>query len=74
MMAGEGVAWLQIQVAGDNAYGELATDSRAMINKLTHAGTHGGRIEVCGNEQFFLGRDPELWLEHCLPRCDVNLF
>ncbi|KAI4678928.1 uncharacterized protein J4E88_006216 [Alternaria novae-zelandiae] len=24
------------------------------------AGTHGGRIEVCGNEQFNLGRDPEL--------------
>ncbi|KAH6848484.1 meiosis-specific serine/threonine-protein kinase mek1 [Alternaria rosae] len=42
-MAGEAVAWLQIKVVGDSAYG-----------------THGGRIEVCGNEQFNLGRDPEL--------------
>ncbi|KAG9195865.1 hypothetical protein G6011_00986 [Alternaria panax] len=42
-MAGEAVAWLQIQLAGGNV-----------------CGAHGGRIEVCGNEQFYLGRDPEL--------------
>ncbi|KAL1793741.1 hypothetical protein ACET3X_008723 [Alternaria dauci] len=38
-----------------------------MIRKLTDAGAHGGKIEVCGNEQFYLGRDPELcrysWVE-----------
>ncbi|CAN9342243.1 unnamed protein product [Alternaria alternata] len=42
-MAGEVVARLLVQVAGENAHG-----------------THGGTIEVCGNEQFYLGRDPEL--------------
>jgi hypothetical protein len=43
-----------------------------MISKLKYAGTHGGRIEVCGNEQFYLGRDPELWLELHLLRFDMS--
>jgi hypothetical protein len=30
------------------------------------ADTHGN-IEICGNEQFILGRDPELWYELCIP-------
>ncbi|KAH7345870.1 kinase-like domain-containing protein [Pyrenochaeta sp. MPI-SDFR-AT-0127] len=41
-MAGEAVAWFEIQVAG----------------RAAHA-THSS-IEICGNEQFHLGRDAEL--------------
>ncbi|CAO2649610.1 Nn.00g069950.m01.CDS01 [Neocucurbitaria sp. VM-36] len=45
-MAGVAVGWFEIQVAGDEP-------------RLTHVETHGS-IEICGNEQFYLGRDTEL--------------
>ena len=58
-MVGEAVAWFRIQFDEEDPYGALKTLEK--VSKLMYAGTHGSSIEVCGNEQFYLGRDTELW-------------
>jgi hypothetical protein len=71
-MAGEAVAWFEIRVDGDNPYSEYEVEPPRR-QWLTIAATHGN-IEICGNEQFILGRDPELWYGLCIPTvacCDL---
>jgi hypothetical protein len=58
MMEGEAVAWFEIRTAGAGPDGE--SDSSIVKRQLIPADTHGS-IEICGNEQFVLGRDPESW-------------
>jgi len=38
----------------------VSTMSSTFVQQLMHADIRGS-IEICGNEQFVLGRDPELW-------------
>jgi len=59
-MEGEAVAWFEIRTAGVGPDGER--DSTSVKPQLMHAGADShGSIEICGNEQFILGRDPESW-------------
>jgi hypothetical protein len=60
-MEGEVVGRLHIQIAGEDQSSRLKEDVRARFLRLTYADTQSGSIEVCGNEQFYLGRDPEFW-------------
>jgi hypothetical protein len=41
--------------------------SNQAMQQLIYADTYGG-IEICGNEQFILGRDPELWYKFRSPK------
>jgi hypothetical protein len=57
-MEGEAVAWLEIRTPGDDPDGECYPN--VFNQQLMHADILSS-IEICGNEQFILGRDPAVW-------------
>lgn len=58
-MPEEVVGWLMIQ---GSAADTISERTQICDESITHMDTDvHGCIEVCGNEQFILGRDPELW-------------
>jgi hypothetical protein len=58
-MADDVVAWFDIRSAGEDSQCKYQTNIFS-ISSLTAADTRSS-IEICGNEQFILGRDPEHW-------------
>jgi hypothetical protein len=58
-MEGEPVAWFEIRIADRNQQSKRDLHM-FFFTKLTNADTYSS-IEICGNEQFSLGRDPEQW-------------
>jgi hypothetical protein len=60
-MSGEKVAYFEIRTADCDGYGELERD--VLHGELMRPGTHCN-IEICSNEQFYLGRDP-YWYRLC---------
>jgi hypothetical protein len=64
-MADQAVAWFEIRIAGDDSQCECQTNN-LVVHQPTVTDTHSS-IEICGNEQFILGRDPEHWYKLYIP-------
>jgi hypothetical protein len=58
-MADDAVAWFESRTGSDDLHRKRYLPSFG-LEYLMSTDTYSS-IEICGNEQFVLGRDPELW-------------